>query len=100
MLPQQAAVDELGCERNVELVVPWWMKKKQYLAVLLAAACAASAGAQTYKWRAQQGPDLRSVLKQGKTPAQPPHPRQLSAEERAMLRQQLAQSVRHERKRP
>ena len=76
------------------------MKNKQYLAGLLVAACAASANAQAFNWRAQEGPDLRSVLKQRTTPAQAESPRQLSAEERAMLRRQLAQHVRHDAKRP
>ena len=75
------------------------MKNRQYLAVAAIASMAATAQAQSVAWRSQAAPDLRSTLKQPVLPAQSAQPRQLSEEERAVLRQQLARPVRHEPKR-
>ena len=54
-----------------------------------------TSGAVFPAWSSQQpaSADLRSTLKQPAPPPQGGYPRQLSAEERAVLRQQLAQPV-------
>jgi hypothetical protein len=66
---------------------------KQFHAAIVLAAMQATASAQGFAPTPAVA-DLRSVLRQGAPAGKPVPPRQLSAEERAELRRQLAREAR------
>jgi len=69
------------------------MKIKKFFTVLTACAASLCAQAQGTSFKAQPAGELRAVLREF-SETERVAPRQLSAEERAVLRRQLAQPVR------